>query len=159
LQRYELFFIKIFFMITFFSEETNFKLKSKRNFSKWLKIVASSHDREIGELNYIFCSDEYLLEINRQSLGHDYYTDIITFDNSDDYDGTGSSFEGKINGDIYISIDTVRNNGEQYGEGFDQELKRVIAHGLLHIIGFDDITPDLEAEMHRQEEIAITMFE
>ena len=146
-------------MISFFSEETKFSLKSKRKYSFWLKKVASSHGREIGELNYIFCSDDYLLEINKQSLGHDYYTDIITFDNSEDYDGTGSSYEGKINGDIFISIDTVRNNGEQYGEGFDKELKRVIAHGLLHIIGFDDTTPEAESEMHRQEEAAISKFE
>lgn len=146
-------------MITFFSEETDFELKSKRNYTKWLRTVASSFDREIGELNYIFCSDDYLLEINKQSLGHDYYTDIITFDNSDYYDGTGSSFEGKINGDIYISIDTVLHNGEQYGEGFDKELKRVIAHGLLHIIGFDDVTPEQEEEMHLQEERAISLFE
>ena len=145
-------------MITFFSEETKFTLKSKRKYSSWLRAVAASFGKEIGELNYIFCSDDYLLEINRQSLGHDYYTDIITFDNSDDYNGTGSSFEGKINGDIYISIDTVMANGDTYGEGFDSELKRVIVHGLLHIIGFDDVTPELEKEMHRQEEIAICKF-
>lgn len=143
-------------MIRFFSEETKFNLKGKRDAAAWLKDVAASRGFTIGDLNYIFCSDEYLLGVNKEFLGHDYYTDIITFDNSGDY-----FFEtGKeaVSGDIYISIDTVRKNGELYGEGFDRELHRVIVHGLLHLTGCDDTTPELEKKMHAAEDEALKML-
>ncbi|MBQ2109677.1 MAG: rRNA maturation RNase YbeY [Bacteroidales bacterium] len=124
--------------------------------SKWLKAIAARDSKRTGELNYIFCSDTYLLTINKQYLGHDYFTDIITFDYSEDYQEIGKG--GKIYGDIYISIDTVRHNAEQYGEGFDRELHRVIAHGLLHLIGYDDVTPELQKEMTAQENASLDLL-
>lgn len=143
-------------MIRFFSEETKFNLKGKRATAAWLKEVAVSRGFTIGDLNYIFCSDEYLLDVNREFLGHDYYTDIITFDNSGDYFfETGRE---AVSGDVYISVDTVRKNGELYGEGFDRELHRVIVHGLLHLTGCDDTTPALEKKMHCAEDEALKMF-
>lgn len=170
-------------MIRFFSESISFDLKNKRLISKWLKEVAQAAGAKIGDLNYIFCSDEYLLDINKQFLGHDYYTDIITFDNSEDYalengyeiDSIDPSLSDSVEandvrsfgehrnripvcGDIYISIDTVRHNGAEYGEGFDREIHRVIAHGLLHLIGFDDTSDELQAEMTKQENRALEML-
>ena len=143
-------------MIRFFSQDTSFVLKGKRAKACWLKEVAENRGFKIGDLNYIFCSDAYLLSVNKEFLGHDYYTDIITFDNSEDY-----YFEtGKeaVSGDIYISVDTVRINGETYGEGFDRELDRVIVHGLLHLTGADDTTPALEKKMHRAENEALELL-
>lgn len=143
-------------MITYFSEDTKFVLSQKRLVSKWLKEIATRNGRKVGALNYIFCSDPYLLEINRQFLGHDYLTDIITFDNSEDY--VGQYPDGALSGDIYISIDTVRFNGQEYGEGFDRELHRVIAHGLLHLIGYDDTTPAQQKKMRAQENAALDLL-
>lgn len=143
-------------MITYFSEDTKFSLPAKRLVSKWLKEIATGNGRTVGALNYIFCSDPYLLKINRQFLGHDYLTDIITFDNSEDY--VGQYPDNALSGDIYISIDTVRFNGQEYGEGFDRELHRVIAHGLLHLIGYDDTTPALQKKMRAQENVALDLL-
>lgn len=140
-------------MIHYFNEDTRFIPANKRLISRWLKEIASRNGQKIGELNYIFCSDSYLLDINRQYLGHDYYTDIITFDNRDEY--TGNS---KISGDIFISIDTIEANASEYGEGFDRELHRVIAHGLLHLVGFDDTDDKLQKEMTAQENAALELF-
>ena len=140
-------------MIRYNSEDIKFNLADKRLVSRWLKQVAEGSSRKVGELNYIFCSDPYLLKINKQYLGHDYYTDIITFDFSEDY-----AIEGKgdrISGDIFISIDTVRHNSEEYGEGFDRELHRVIVHGLLHLIGYDDQTPEQQKVMREKENYII----
>lgn len=144
-------------MIRYFTEDTSFKLKHKRLFSKWLKQIAKGRGREIGQLNYIFCSDPYLLDINRQFLGHDYFTDIITFDNSGDYlQETGRQ---GVSADIYISVDTVRENGRTYGEGFERELQRVIAHGLLHLVGYDDTTPLKQQRMRAAENRALALFD
>lgn len=144
-------------MISYNTEDIKFKLDQKRLVSNWLKQIAAKSSKTIGELNYIFCSDPFLLEINKQYLGHNYYTDIITFDYSDDYKEVGA--EDKIYGDVYISIDTIRQNAEEYGEGFDRELHRVIAHGLLHLIGFDDVTPELQAEMTVQENESLDLLQ
>jgi len=131
-------------MIRYFTEDTTFTLKGKRLISKWLKQVAQENGHAVGELNYIFCSDPYLLAINQQFLDHDYFTDIITFDNSDDFFlETGRK---GVSADIYISIDTVKANGAAYGEGFERELHRVIVHGLLHLVGYDDVS---EWKLHR----------
>lgn len=140
-------------MIHYFNEDTRFIPKNRRLISRWLKEIALRNGQRIGELNYIFCSDAFLLDINRQYLGHDYYTDIITFDNRDEYTGTS-----KISGDIFISIDTIETNAAEYGEGFDRELHRVIAHGLLHLIGFDDTDDKLRKEMTEQENAALELF-
>ena len=143
-------------MIRYESEDIRFSLSDRRLVSRWLNNVARNASRKIGELNYIFCSDPYLLKINKQYLGHDYFTDIITFDYSEDYEEIGKG--DRIYGDIYISIDTVRHNAEQYGEGFDRELHRVIAHGLLHLIGYDDVTPELQKEMTAQENASLDLL-
>ena len=143
-------------MISYFSEDTAFVLNNKRLVSKWLKEVAARNGHTIGAINYIFCSDPYLLEINRNFLGHDYLTDIITFDNASDYAGVYPP--EALSGDIYISIDTVRYNAEAYKEGFERELHRVIAHGLLHLIGFDDTTAKLRKEMRAQENKALDLW-
>ena len=136
-------------MISFFRESTDFDIKHKNLIKEWLRGLAAEGGFKIGDLNYIFCSDDYLLEINKQYLGHDYYTDIITFDNREEEGGT------VIDGDIFISVDTVRANGVEYGEGFDREIMRVVAHGLLHLIGFDDLDPEQQAEMRNQENKAL----
>ena len=143
-------------MIRYESEDIRFSLSDRRLVSRWLNTVAGNASRKIGELNYIFCSDPYLLKINKQYLGHDYYTDIITFDFSEDYEEIGKG--DRIYGDIYISIDTVRHNAEQYGEGFDRELHRVIAHDLLHLVGYDDVSPELQTEMTARENAALDLL-
>ena len=136
-------------MISFFKENTGFDIKSKNKIKTWLRSVAAGYGYTIGDLNYIFCDDEYLLSINKQYLGHDYYTDIITFDSRDD------AASRRIDGDIFISVDTVRANGEEYGEGFDREIMRVVAHGLLHLVGEDDVTPALQKKMRAAENAAL----
>ena len=144
-------------MIRYFTEDTTFSLKGKRLISKWLREVALGRGYELGELNYIFCSDAYLLAINRQFLGHDYETDIITFDNSDDY-FLEKGCKG-VSADIYISVDTVRANGEIYGEGFTHELHRVMVHGLLHLIGYDDVTTWKQQRMRAAENRALKLLD
>lgn len=143
-------------MIKFFSEDIRFDLKNKRKISAWLKAVAAENAYVIGDMNYIFCSDDYLLDINKQFLGHDYYTDIITFDNSDDY--LLEKGRPGVSADIYISLDTVKANGQEYGDGFERELKRVIVHGLLHLIGYDDVTPAKQKKMRAAENRALDLF-
>lgn len=144
-------------MIKFFSEDIRFDLKNKRKISAWLKAVAAENAYVIGDMNYIFCSDDYLLDINKQFLGHDYYTDIITFDNSEDY--LLEKGRPGVSADIYISLDTVKANGQEYGDGFERELKRVIVHGLLHLIGYDDVTPAKQKKMRAAENHALDLFE
>ena len=143
-------------MIRFFSEDIPFVLKGKRRISAWLKEIAAENGYNIGDINYIFCSDGYLLDVNRKFLGHDYYTDIITFDNSEDY----MLEKGRpgVSADIYISVDTVRANGEEYGEGFERELLRVIVHGLLHLTGYDDVTPYKQKRMRAAENRALKKY-
>ena len=144
-------------MIRYFKEDTTFSLKEKRLVSKWLRQVAQQRGYRIGELNYIFCSDPYLLAINRQFLDHDYETDIITFDNSEDY-FLETGHKG-VSADIYISIDTVRINAEAYGEGFDREIHRVMVHGLLHLIGYDDVTVWKQQRMRAAENRALMLLD
>lgn len=144
-------------MIRYFKEDTTFSPKNKRLISKWLREVAAGRGYEIGELNYIFCSDPYLKAINQQFLGHDYETDIITFDNSDDY-LLETGCKG-VSADIYISIDTVRINGKAYCEGFERELHRVMVHGLLHLIGYDDTTLWKQKRMRAAENRALLLLD
>ena len=140
-------------MICFFSEDIAFNLQSKMLFKKWLKQLAEGSGHTVGNLNYIFCSDAYLLEMNRQYLGHDYYTDIITFDSREYPDSK------KVDGDVFISVDTVRANGEEYGEGFERELHRVMAHGLLHLTGYDDGTKAEQKRMREAENAALALLD
>ncbi len=116
-------------MITFLTEDITFGLKEKLKHKAWLKDTAKAEGFTIGELNYIFCSDAYLLDINQKYLGHDTLTDIVTFDNSED--------PKMIEGDIFISIERVRDNAIKF-DTKDSELKRVMVHGLLHLAGYKD---------------------
>lgn len=129
-------------MVRYFTEDIDFAFKGKSVHSAWLKAVAEEEGRRPGQISVIFCSDPYLLEINRKYLGHDYYTDIITFDYSE-----GDT----ISGDLFISVDTVRSNAEFYSADFKDELDRVIVHGVLHLIGYDDHTDEQSAEMRSRE--------
>lgn len=140
-------------MISFFSEGITFNLRSKLLVKKWLKQVAAQNGYSVGDINYIFCSDDYLLDINKQYLGHDYYTDIITFDSRENPDSK------KVDGDIFISLDTVRANGEEYGEGFERELHRVMAHGLLHLTGYDDGSEFEQKRMREAENAALSLLD
>lgn len=129
-------------MIHYYSQDVSFNLKGKRKCSAWLKSVAAAESRTIGEVSVIFCSDAYLLDVNKKYLYHDYYTDIITFDYC----------EGNVlSGDLFISVDSVRENASYYGEIFETELNRVIVHGILHLIGYDDHTEDDIAVMRSKE--------
>ena len=127
-----------------------FALASTNSLQQWLTKICQSKSHKIMGLNYIFCTDDYLLEINQQYLAHDYYTDVITFDHSET--------EQVIEGDIFISIDRVKENAQDLQLPFEQELKRVMAHGLLHLLGFGDKTPTEEKEMRQQEEQALALF-
>ena len=130
-------------MIRYFNEDIKFVLKDKLVNNRWLKLVAGSEIRVIGDVNIIFCSDNYILDVNMRYLQHDYFTDIITFDYC----------EGKtLSGDLFISIDSVRENAIEYGVEFDDELHRVMVHGLLHLIGYDDHTPEEEKIIHEKED-------
>lgn len=129
-------------MIRYFTEDIDFAFKGKSVHNAWLKAVSEEEGRRPGQISVIFCSDPYLLEINRKYLGHDYYTDIITFDYSE-----GDT----ISGDLFISVDTVRSNAEYYSADFKDELDRVIVHGVLHLIGYDDHTDEQSAEMRARE--------
>lgn len=121
----------------------------KRPTTAWIKAVAASYGRKVGEIGYMFVDDEKILEVNREYIGHDYYTDIITFD----YD------EGDvINGDIVISLDTVRTNAEKFGKTLDDELHRVIIHGILHLCGINDKGPGEREIMEAAENRALAML-
>lgn len=118
----------------------------KRETTNWIKRVAASYDRKIGEIAYIFCSDEKIIEVNREYLQHDYYTDIITFDYC----------EGNvISGDLFISLDTVKTNSEQFNTEYDEELHRTIIHGILHLCGINDKGPGEREIMEKAENKAL----
>lgn len=121
----------------------------RRDTSAWIKAVAASYGRKVGEVGYMFVNDEKIIEVNREYLGHDYYTDIITFDYDED---------DVINGDIVISLDTVRSNAEQLGKEYDDELHRVIIHGILHLCGIDDKGPGEREIMEAAENRALAML-
>ena len=123
---------------------------SRRLTSAWVKAVADSYGKRVGEVAYIFCDDEKILEVNREYLEHDYYTDIITFDYS----------EGKrIAGDLFISLDTVASNAEQFGRPYEEELHRVIIHGILHLCGIKDKEPGEREQMEQAENQALKLLE
>ena len=133
-------------MIQFLNEYPETLPIDERRVSAWIKRTAARYGRHVGRINYLFCTDERILEVNRQFLAHDYYTDIITFDY-----GEGDT----VAGDLFISVDTVRSNAEQYGARFEDELHRVIIHGVLHLCGQDDKAPADRAEMTRKENLAL----
>ena len=128
----------------------------RRDISAWIKAVAATYGKRVGDIGYIFCNDEKILEVNRQYLQHDYYTDIITFDYSDDALLTGR--KDTISGDLFISLDTVRTNAEQQGTTYDEELHRVIIHGILHLCGINDKGPGEREIMEREENKALKLI-
>ncbi|TCK82973.1 rRNA maturation RNase YbeY [Albibacterium bauzanense] len=130
--------------IHFFTEDIEFKLKNKTNLKKWIIESVEAESSFVGELNFIFCSDEYLLKINQEYLNHDTYTDIITFDNSEEDD--------EISGDIFISAERVTENASQLNIDPQTELHRIIIHGVLHLIGFLDKAPKDKALMTSKED-------
>jgi rRNA maturation RNase YbeY len=137
-------------MISYFTEDIVFKFKDKRLNNRWLKLVAESEIRRLGDISVIFCSDNYILDVNIKYLGHDYFTDIITFDYC----------EGdRLSGDLFISIDSVRENAAHYGTEFEDELNRVIVHGILHLIGYDDHTAAQKKEMRAKEDYYLSLRE
>ena len=137
--------------ISFFNEETSFKPKNKRVLREWINKIVLNKGARIKEINFIFCSDEYLKKVNIEYLDHDYYTDIITFDNSEE--------EGKLEGDIYISVERVEENSAQYAKSFTEEIHRVMAHGVLHLLGYRDKEEKEIAEMRKQEELSLSLFD
>ena len=137
-------------MISYFFEDTSFIYKGRARNNRWLMLVAESEIRRLGDVNIIFCSDPYILDINLRYLQHDYFTDIITFDYC----------EGeKLSGDLFISVDTVRENALTYGAGFEEELHRVIVHGLLHLIGYDDHSEAEKKVMRSKENYYLSLRE
>lgn len=135
--------------ISFHSEGVNTKTPSKRLLKAWIKEFVSNHGKKVGELAFIFCSDEKILEVNQNFLQHDYYTDIITFDYC----------EGEIvSGDIFISVERVAENATSHNVEYSSELLRVLAHGVLHLIGFQDKSPKKKKEMTENEDLCISLF-
>lgn len=120
----------------------------KREVSAWIKAVAATYNRKVGEVGYLFVDDEKILEVNNEYLGHNYYTDIITFDYDED---------NIINGDLVISLDTVRSNAELFGKDYEEELYRVIIHGILHLCGVNDKGPGEREIMEAAENKALEM--
>lgn len=135
-------------MITYNTDGVKMPSIKKRENTAWVKAVAASYGKRVGEIAYIFVDDEKILEVNRQYLGHDYYTDIITFDYC----------EGDlISGDLFISLDTVRTNAEQVGATYEEELHRVIIHGILHLCGINDKGPGEREIMEAAEDKALAL--
>lgn len=128
--------------IEFYNKSGDFVFKGKLKHRQWIVSSARAEGRRVGEISIIFCTDEELLEVNREYLNHDYYTDIITFDYCED---------DTISGDLFISLDRVRENGEEFGGGFSGELSRIIIHGVMHLCGYKDKS-ELEAATMREKE-------
>ena len=136
-------------MIIYEAEGVKFPNIKKRETTSWIRQVAASYGKKVGEIGYLFVNDEKILEVNNQFLGHDYYTDIITFDYC----------EGKtISGDIYISVDTVFTNADKFGRPYDEELHRVIIHGILHLCGINDKGPGEREIIEAAENKALEML-
>ena len=135
--------------ISFQNQDIKFLLKNKRKISSWIKNVIIKYNKELGSVNYIFCSNNFILDLNLKYLNHNYFTDIITFDYCE---------SNIIEGDIFISIDTVKENSIRFSTNFDDELLRVIIHGILHLVGFDDKTSTQQKKMRTLETEAINVF-
>lgn len=135
--------------IKFFNEDISYQLRQRSEIRTWLNSIAKKEKYSILELNYIFCSDEYLLQMNKDFLDHDYYTDIITFDNSE--------VKGKIEGDIFISIDRVKDNAQLQKSTIKDELHRVLVHGLLHLTGYKDKTSKEQEMMRKKEDASLSL--
>ena len=135
--------------IAFYAEDTKLPAIKKRAVGNWVKEDAATYGKKVGDISYIFCSDEKILEVNRQYLQHDYYTDIITFD---------YCAGNRLSGDLFISLDTVRTNAEQFNQPYERELHRVIIHGILHLCGINDKGPGEREIMEAAENKALEML-
>ncbi|MBR6867479.1 MAG: rRNA maturation RNase YbeY [Prevotella sp.] len=135
-------------MITYNTENVKMPSIRRRDTSAWIRRVAESYGKKVGEVGYLFCDDEHILQVNREYLGHDYYTDIITFDYCED---------DTLNGDLVISLDTIRTNAEQFNKAYDEELHRVIIHGILHLCGLNDKGPGERQQMEAAEDRALAL--
>ena len=136
-------------MISYNTDNVKMPALKRRATNAWIRAVAARYGKQVGDVAYIFCDDAKILEVNRQYLQHDYYTDIITFDYCE-----GNT----LHGDIFVSLDTVRSNAAEFGATFDNELHRILLHGLLHLCGQADKTPEARAEMTRKENDALTLL-
>ena len=136
-------------MITYHCDGVKMPALRKRDTSSWIRRVAATYGKRVGEIGYMFVSDERILQVNRNYLQHDYYTDIITFDYTE-----GDT----VSGDIVISLDTVRSNAEKYGKSYDEELHRVIIHGILHLCGLHDKAPGEREQMEAAENKALLLL-
>lgn len=134
--------------ISYLTEGVKMPAIGKKETTEWIKSVAESYGKKVGEIAYIFCSDEKILEVNREYLQHDYYTDIITFDYTEG---------NKIGGDLFISLDTVATNATQFNTTYEEELYRVIIHGILHLCGIDDKGPGEREQMEAEENKALLL--
>ena len=135
-------------MVSYQTDGVEMPAIKKSKTTEWIKAVAATYEKRVGEIAYIFCSDEKILEVNRQYLQHDYYTDIITFDYCE---------SNRLSGDLSISLDTVRTNAEQFGSDYETELHRVIIHGILHLCGINDKGPGEREIMEEAENKALAM--
>ena len=136
-------------MITYSSENIKCPALRRRDTTRWIRAVAATYGKKVGEVGYLFCDDAKILEVNREYLGHDYYTDIITFDYSE-----GDT----LNGDLVISLDTVRSNARLFGRDYDEELHRVVIHGILHLCGINDKGPGEREQMEAAENRALRLI-
>ncbi|HAD01281.1 rRNA maturation RNase YbeY [Macellibacteroides fermentans] len=135
--------------IAYYAEEVKLPAIKKKAVGDWIRKVASLYGKRTGDISYIFCSDEKILEVNKQYLQHDYYTDIISFDYTE---GT------KISGDLFISLDTVKSNSENFGTDYTEELHRIIIHGILHLCGINDKGPGEREIMTQKENEALALL-
>ena len=135
--------------ISFSTENLDFELEDKVKVKKWISEVVTAQGKKVGQIGYLFCDDAYLIEANRTYLNHDTYTDIITFD---------YVVGDIISGDIMISVERVKENASQFNTSFEQELHRVIIHGVLHLLGQKDKTESEAAEMRKKEEAALVLW-
>lgn len=134
--------------ITYQTDGVKMPVIKRRETSTWIRNVAGTYDKKVGEIAYIFCSDDKILEVNREYLEHDYYTDIITFDYTED---------DVISGDLFISLETVRTNSEHFGSTYEEELNRTIIHGILHLCGINDKGPGERELMEKAENKALSI--
>jgi rRNA maturation RNase YbeY len=143
---------KIDMAIKYYNEGTDFRLPAKGRVAEWLRRVAENEGRELGAVNFIFCSPERHLEINRQFLGHDYRTDVITFDYGD------GEAERRLSGDIFIDPETVADNAALHLAAPEVEMRRVVVHGVLHLCGYDDRTPGQQRKMRERENFYLAKY-
>lgn len=135
--------------VKYYNDGCDYSLPSRGKVSLWVRRTVEAEGYRLGPVNYIFCSSQRLLEMNRQYLGHDYYTDVITFDYSD-------LEAGRVSGDIFIDVDTVADNAAQLGVAAGEEMLRVVIHGVLHLCGYKDKSPDEEARMRAAEDLCLS---